>query len=241
MASATKPMPEEDRETLAADVAGMGGFFIDPAGAARCLSHRWFWLGPVILVSCVSIFVQWQMIPVVRHVLETGPVPANASPEQVQSGIAMGLRVQQVTLYVTPLIVLGMLAIQAAIVMGMSSLLSVQAKFRQTLNLVAGCSLISALGGIATLIVVKAKGEVSSMAALRPPLGLDIFLPETTNKFVLAFVGYFSVFQIWLIVMFVLTFAAAFRTKKSAAFTAYLPVIVLTLLFSLIGAAFQRS
>jgi len=80
--------------------------------------------------------------------------------------------------------------------------------------LVAGCGLIQALAAIAALIVLKGKGEVSTREELRPALGLDIFLPEGTNKFLSAFLGYFSVFEIWWIVMMVLIFAAAFRVSN---------------------------
>jgi hypothetical protein len=56
----------------------------------------------------------------------------------------------------------------------------------------------------------------------------------------MAFVGFFSVFQIWYIVMLVVVFAAAFKVSKGKAFAAVCPILILTLLLKLVGAAFQR-
>ena len=238
MATVAPGLPQENRETLAQDVSGMGNFLIDPAGAAPCVFRKWFWVGPMLVVSMVAVTVQWLMLPIVQHVLEVAPVPANTNPEQYQKSMQIALTIQRAGMFATPLIMLAMTAIQAGIVLGTSSLLGVKAKFLNLFNLVAGISLISALSAIATIVVLKVKGEVSTMAELKPPLGLDIFLSEGANKFLLSTLGYFSVFQVWAIVVFVFTFSYAFRTKKMTALTAYLPVIALSIMISLIGAAF---
>ena len=99
--------------------------------------------------------------------------------------------------------------------LGASAVFSVGQDFRELFNLVAGCGLIQAVAAIAAIIVLKSKGEISSTAELRPALGLDIFLPEGTSRFLVAFVGYFSVFEIWWIVMLLLIFSAAFRVCKA--------------------------
>jgi hypothetical protein len=116
----------------------------------------------------------------------------------------------------------------------------VNAKFVWLFNLLAGCSLIQLLGGLASFAILKAKGEVSTMAELRPALGLDIFMPEGANKYAVALLGYFSIFEIWWIVMMVLIFSAAFRVTKGKAFAIISPLIILSILFRVIGAAFQR-
>jgi hypothetical protein len=65
-------------------------------------------------------------------------------------------------------------------------------------------------------------------------------MPEGTNKYAVALVGYFSVFELWWIVMMVLVFSAAFHAGKGKAFAIVSPLIILTLVFRLLGAAFQR-
>jgi hypothetical protein len=78
------------------------------------------------------------------------------------------------------------------------------------------------------------------MAEMRPALGLDIFVPEGTSKYAMAFLGYFSVFEIWWIMMMVLIFSAAFRVSKGKAFGAILPLIVLSILLRIGAAVFQK-
>jgi hypothetical protein len=215
-------------------------FFYDPAEAAQYVRGKWFWVGPLVVFSAVSIVVGLLMTPIIQHVLEVAPVPDGVPPERYQRGIAIGMTIQRVAVFLAPLIAAVIFSIQAAILLGGSAICSVRAKFRELFNLAAGCGLIQALTLIATIIVLKAKGEIASRAELRPAFGLDIFLPEGTNRFLTAFLGYFSVFEIWWIVMLWLTFAAAFRVSKSKALAAILPLILLNLAWRLGAAAFQR-
>ena len=132
------------------------------------------------------------------------------------------------------------MTLQALILFAMCSVLAVNAKFRMLLNLVAGCWLIQSLSDIASLIILKAKGEASTMAELTPPLGLDIFLSEGSNKLLLGFLGFFSLFGIWWIVMLVLVFSAAFRVSKGKAFMIILPLLIIGLAFKMLMAMRQQ-
>jgi hypothetical protein len=114
-------------------------------------------------------------------------------------------------------------------------------KFRTLFNIVAGCSLIASLEAIASVIVLKMKAPVSTLAELKPPLGLDIFLSEGANKFLMGFLSYFTVFNIWWIIMMVLVLAAAFRITKGKAFAIVLPVILISLVLIMVGAAFTAA
>jgi hypothetical protein len=240
MGTAPPELPAPRQESFASVLTGMPSFFIDPASAAKHVFSKWFWIGPAIVMSIVSIIVGLVMSPIIQHVLESQPAPPNVNPEQFQRGITMGILIQRVLMYLTPLFGIALLAIQALILFGISSVLGISTKFRLLFNLVAGCWLIQVLSAIAVLVILKAKGEISTTAELRPPLGLDIFLPEGTNKFLLAFVGYFSIFELWWIVMLVLIFSVAFRTSKAKAAAVVSPLIVIGLLVRLVGAAFQR-
>jgi hypothetical protein len=240
MATTMPGSSAQGRETFGDDIAGIGSFFIDPQGAARRVFHKWFWIGPLIIFSIVSVIASYLMMPMVQHVLEVSPIPPNVSPDQYQRSMDMGLTIQRVSMYFSPLIVAAIMAVQALVIFATCSILALDVKFRWLFNLVAGCSLIQVLASLASLVILKAKGEVSTMAEMRPPLGLDIFVPEGTNKYATAFLGYFSVFEIWWIVMMVLIFSAAFRVSKGKAFAAILPLIVLSILMRIGGAAFQK-
>jgi hypothetical protein len=141
--------------------------------------------------------------------------------------------------YFVPIVLL-IYALSAGILLAMSAIMGMEAKFGQLFNLIAGCGLIQSLGTIASAAVLHFKGEVSSMAELRPAMGLDIFLPEGTNKYLVAIASAFSIFQIWWFVMMVLIFAIAFRVGKGKAFAAVFPLWLVGLGFLLLGAAFQK-
>ena len=240
MATIVPELPAEQPESFGSDLAGMGSFFMDPAGAAKYVFRKWFWLGPLIVVGVVSLVTYYMTLPIIQHVLEVTPPPANTPPEQYQKGMEIGMMIQRIIALLMPVWIAAIYAVSALILFAMCSAMSVNAKFLWLFNLLAGCSLIQLLGGIAGFIIVKAKGEVSTMAELRPPLGFDIFMPEGTNKYAVALVGYFSIFEIWWIVMMVLVFSAAFRVSKGKAFAVISPLIILSILFRVVGAAFQR-
>lgn len=240
MATLVPDVPKDQSQSFGSDLLGMGDFFIDPQAAARRVFRKWFWIGPVLLYSIVAVIVGYLLMPVVQHVLEVSPIPANLSPEQYQRNIGIGMLLQRIFMFLAPVTSAALFAFYALILLGSCSVMSIQTKFLWLFNFVCGCALIQLLASIATVVVIKMKGEISSMAELRPALGLDIFLPEGTNKFVTALLGYFSIFELWWIVMAVLIFSAAFRVSKAKAFAVILPLILLSIIFRLAGALFQR-
>jgi hypothetical protein len=233
-------LPASSGEGFGSDIAGMGNFLIDPAGAARRVHSKWFWIGPLIIFSIVSLLASYVVMPMTRHVMEVAPLPQGVSPEQYQKSMEVGLAIQRVTMYFAPVLVAFIFAIQTLVLFGTSAVMSIGAKFRQLFNLVAGCSLIQVLAAIAGIVVLKSKGEVSTLAELRPALGLDIFLPAGANKFLAAILGYFSVFEIWWIVMMVLIYSAAFKVTRGKALAVVVPLVLLSIILRLAGAAFQR-
>jgi hypothetical protein len=150
------------------------------------------------------------------------------------------LTIQRIIAYVSPLWIAAMFAISAGILLAMCAMTALRANFRALFNLVAGCGLISMLAYVASTIIVKVKGDPSTMAELKPPLGLDIFAPENANKFMAAFLSYFNIFELWWLVMMILIISVAFRTTKAKAFFVVLPLVLLDIAFRLLGGAFQR-
>lgn len=240
MAASIPEAPAGTRETLGSNLTGIGSFLMDPEAAGRRLHAKWFWVGPVIVISLISIASQMVLLPVMQHVLEIQPLPANVNPEQFQRRIAVGMAIQHVVSYLMPVVVAVLLAIQALILFGSASVLAIETRFRSLFNLAAGCGVISALAALAMAVIVKAKGDASTLADLRPPLGLDLFLGDGANRYLNAFLGFFSIFEIWWIVMAVLVFSAGFRVSKGKAAAVVAPLVLLSLLFRLVSAAFQR-
>jgi hypothetical protein len=241
MASYSSELPLERSESVGDNLAGIPSFFIDPVGAARRVHTKWFWIGPLVIISIVGIIVGTLIIPIIQHVMEIAPLPPGATPEQFQKGMAVGLMIQKILFtYLGPVLAAAVLAIEAGLLAAISSVMGVKTTFRQLFNLVSGCALIGMLEQIAVIVILKAKGDIASVAELRPPMGIDIFLSEGTNKFLLAFLGYFSIFQIWWIVMLVLIFAVAFRVTNGKALSVVAPMVLLGLAWRLAMTAFQR-
>jgi len=232
---ASQQTAAEPQGSFAGDLLGMFNFFIDPQASAKLIRHRWFWIGPLIVASIIIAVVTLQLAPVTMEVLRNTPPPENVTPEQYQTGLGYQAMGMKVVAYLSPVFAAIMTAIFAAILLGTSAVMQIKAKFLWLFNLIAGLSLISALERVATFAIIKLKGDISTKAELQPPLGLDIFFPESANKFLVAFMSFFSVFQIWYIVMLVLVFAAAFKVSKGKAFAAVSPILILLMLFRMLG------
>jgi hypothetical protein len=241
MSTLAPELPLEPRESFADDLAGMGSYFIDPEGAAKRAFHKWFWIGPLIVVSIVGIVTQLLRLPITQQVMETMSPPNGLSPEQWEKQTQISLMVQHIVVWCTPIVLLVIYALQSVILLAMCSILTVTVKFRTLFNIAAGCSLITALEAIASIIVLKMKAPVSTMAELKPPLGLDIFVSEGSNKVLMGVLSYVTVFNVWWIIMMVLVLAAAFRISKGKAFAIVLPWILLSLVFIVLGAVFTPS
>lgn len=237
MSTLAPDLPAGQSESISNDLTGMFNFYIDPAGAARHVHHKWFWVGPLILVSVVSLIAGIIRIPIAEHAMEAMQMPGNATPEQ----LATVMKWQRVAVWATPVFQALGYAVVALILFATASVLSVKGTFRSYFNLVAGLSLISMLGLVAGTIILKTKQEINSLAELQPALGLDIFMPERSNKYLTAFLGFFSVFEIWWIVMAVLIISYAFRVDKGKALAVVLPLTLLGLIFRVVMAGFQKT
>jgi len=240
MAVPELPVTQEEQGSFAGDLMGMFNFFIDPIAAAKLIRHKWFWVGPMALICIITGVVLYLTIPFMIHVAEVSPPPPSMDAATYQQRLPMIIGFYKFLPIIFVFVVVIFSLIGTLVLWGTCSVMQIKAKFGWLFNMLAGAGLIPALQAIATVLVLKGKGEVNSQAELQPPLGLDIFMPETANKLLLAFVGFFTPFQIWYIVILGLTFAFAFKVSKGKAFVAITPVVLIPLAFKLLGAAFQK-
>ncbi len=230
----------EEKSSLAGDFLGMFNFFIDPSASAKLIKHKLFWIAPLVLTSIVTVLVTMATVPYMIHVLEVTPPPANADPAAYQKSLPMIIGFYKFIPFLAPIFGIVFNLIGALVLFGTTSVMQIKAKFLWLFNLVMGCGLIVMLQQVAMYFVLRGKGEVETQAELQPPLGLDIFMPESMSKMLLAFVGFFTPFMIWYIVMLVLIFAVAFKVSKGKAFAAVVPMTLLWLVVKLVSAAFQK-
>ncbi len=239
-------MTTGDQQTQAAtggfvsDLIGLPSFLMDPESAAKRVHSKWFWIVPLIVLGVIGIGIGLFMAPIILHVAEVAPLAEGVSPEQHQQAMSMVGMFTKVGVFLSPAIAAAIWAIGAALLLMVAAVTGTKARFGELFNLVAGCGIIQTLASIATAVILHFKGDINTQAELKPALGLDIFMPEGTNKYLMALGGSFSVFQIWWVVMMALVFAAAFHTTKVKGFLSVLPLWVLMVLLTLLGAAFQK-
>ncbi len=225
---------------FASDLAGLPSFLIDPESAAKRVHSKWFWIVPLLVCSAIGLGVALYIAPMAIHVAEVAPLPDGVTEAQRAQGVAVTSIILKVVAYCGPIFNAAIWAAIAGILMALAAMTGVKARFIELFNLVGGCWLIQTLASMATAVILHFKGEVSTQAEMRPAMGLDIFLPEGANKYLVAAGGSFSVFSIWWVVMMALVFAAAFRVSKGKAFGIMIPLWLIGMLMAMLGAVFQK-
>ena len=232
-----RPDPE-----IPGTAAGLMNVFVDPSITAKAIPRSYFWLWPIILMSIVAVTFAVISSPIVSEVLRTHP-PEGMDPAQYARSLPMIQLVTKVMMYLSPLwIVIGIL-VPAALVLVACNVLDIKVSFRDLFTIVAACSLIKMIQGVAVIAIVLAKGsDIQSMDELtNPAFGLDIFLHEGVSKAVLAFFNFFSIFEIWYIIVLAFCFAYFTRNGKARSFIATSPAWLIGLLFTVVAALFRRG
>lgn len=219
---------------------GVFNIFIDPAATARSVPAPLAWLAP-LAIFCVTLSIySWLLIPYTVRVITLNP-PNGASGEQLERIRGSVETFSKVGVFVTPVFVVGLMALMALLVMLLCSAMSMRASFRDVFTLMSATGLIGAVGLIASYVVLRAKGdEIQTMQQLRPSFGLDIFFSDLKGP-LFALLNFFSIFQVWSLVMLALSLAYLTRSSKGKAFAAITPAWIIPLLFAMIGSLFQRQ
>jgi hypothetical protein len=236
---------QEQKLSVGDGFIGMLNVFVDPAGAAKRVPAPLFWLWPVITLSIIYVVFGYLMLPYTLSVvdlrLRQQITQQNLPVEQAERAQNITHLVTQFSIPATPVIIIGLLALFAWLVGAMASMAGLRAKFRDIFSLMAACALIPALQYIATYVVVHAKGdEITTQEQLTPPFGLDIFLQDIHGA-LYGVVNFFSIFEIWYLI--VVTFGLAYlgKSTKGKAFFAITPAWVLPLVLKVVTAMVQGN
>jgi hypothetical protein len=231
----------EANGSVADGLVGMVNVFVDPQTTAQKVPSPFSWLWPVaVLVIGYGVF-GYLMMPYSMQMVEATMRQQNLPPEQAERAIAMSRTFGMVGAYTLPVILIAFIALFALLVKVVYSMMDIRPKFRDVFALLAACSLIPFLQYAAGYFVLRAKGDpIESAEQMQPPFGLDVFL-QSIHGVPFAFVHFFSLFQIWYIVVLVFGLAALTRSTKMQAFLAATPTWLLPLLMVLIGAMFQKT
>ncbi len=235
--------PGEQKLSVGDGFIGMLNALVDPAGAAKRIPAPLSWLWPVITLSIVYVVFGYLMLPYTMNLIDLRInqqiSQQNTPAEQAERARTIAHAIYQFLPVATPVIVILFILLFAWIVTGMASIAGMRAKFRDIFSLMAACSLISALQTIATYIVVHTKGdEIVSQEQLTPPFGLDIFMQDVHGA-LFALVNFFSIFEIWYLVVLTLGLAYLTKSSKGKALFAITPAWLLPLIIRVIQGMVQ--
>ena len=223
------------------NLAGMLNVFVDPASTAKRVPRPWFWLPPFAILSVVVAIVSWMISPIAMDVMRKYPPSENLTGENLERAIRIAGIVTKVQAFASPIVLAVIIALLAWLVVLFCSMLGIRTKFRDVFTLMCACSLITAVGAVAGFFVVRAKAdEIQSMQQLAPSFGLDLFFPDLKGP-LYALLNFFSLFQVWYLIVLGLGLAYLTGTTKGKAFAAITPAWLLPLIFKLIGAAFSKQ
>ena len=233
----------EENAGVASGLVGMLNAFVDPMGLAKRVKAKLFWLWPLITICIVYIVMGYLMLPYTMQLVDFSMQQRAASqsipPDRMETARNMAHTFSQVGIAFTPVFVVGILALLAWLVVVTGSMVGLRAKFRDVFSLMAACSLITALQVIATYIVVRTKGdEIQSPEQLMAPFGADIFIQDIHGA-MLGFLNFFSIFEIWYLVILGLSLAYLTGSSKGKAFAAITPAWVIPLLLVVVRAKFS--
>jgi hypothetical protein len=236
---------QEQKPGIGDGIVGMLNAFVDPKGTAQRIPAPLSWLWPVITLSIIYVVFGYLMLPYTLAVVDlriSQQMSQNNVPaEQAERARNITHVISQFSVPATPLIIIGLLALFAWLVGAMGSIAGLRAKFRDIFSLMASCALIPALQYIATYIVVHAKGdEITTQEQLMPPFGLDIFL-QNIHGALFALVNFFSIFEIWYLIVVTLGLAYLAKSSKGKAFFAITPAWVIPLILRVIQGMFQSN
>ena len=218
-------------------ILSMLNIFIDPEEAVKGFDSKWAWVWPLLIVSIVSGIVGWLMVPIAIQAMQYEP-PRGLTREQLQAAMPRIQLMQNIAVFTTPISTGVMMAIWAALIAAACAVMDIKATFPKLFTLVAHCGLINAVQAVATYIVLHLKrDDIQSLKQLAPQFGLDLLLGDNANKQLAAMLGYFSIFQIWYLVILALGLAYLSGTTKGKAFAAITPVWVIGLLMR-VGVSF---
>jgi Yip1 domain len=228
----------EENPSVASGITGMFNAFVDPAGLARAAKAKLFWLWPLIVLLIVFMVMGYLMLPYSLQLMDAKMAAGGMPPEQLENARNMAHKFAPVGVPLTPIIIILVIMLCSWLVSVTGSVLGVRAKFRDVFSISMACSLIGCLQYIATYIVLRTKGdEIVTQDQLTPAFGLDIFVPA--HGVLLAILNYFSIFQIWSLVIMGLALASLTGASKGKAFAAITPAWLIPLILRILSAVFS--
>jgi Yip1 domain len=232
---------EERKLGIGDGIVGMLNIFVDPKATAKRIPAPLSWLWSVMVLIVIYVVVGVLTAPYAISIADAQIAQRGLSADQAENARRITHLISQITPIATPVFIILFLALFAWLAVVVGSMAGLRAKFRDVFSLMAACGLITALQSIATIVVIRVKGdEITSQEQLTPPFGLDIFLQNIHGP-LLGLVNFFSIFEIWYLTVLTIGLAALAKTTKGKAFFAISLSWVVPLIIKVVQAMLQPS
>lgn len=230
---------EEKKLSVGDGIVGMLNVFVDPKATARRIPAPLAWLWPVIVLCVLYGVFTYLMLPYTMQLIDLRLSQQNTPAEQAERVRNLVHAIYGFLPAFTPVITILVIMLVALLVCGMGSIAGLKTKFRDVFSLMAACQIVSSLQIIAMYIVLHAKGdEITSQEQLTPPFGLDIFL-QNIHGALFALVNFFSIFEVWYLIVLTIGLAYLAKTSKGKAFFALTPAWLLPLILRMVQGMLQ--
>jgi len=225
------------------------GVFFEPGKTFKDIGERPNWLPPLLLIILFTVaftyalgqHVGWDHI--VRQQMENSPRTAQMTAEAKEQAIAAGTKFAAIAGYSTVVIVPIMYVIMAAVLLGMTAVMSGGLKFKQVFAVVCYSGMPGILFAVLGIVVMFLKKpeefNVNNPLMFNVGAYLD---PQSTSKFLYSLATSMDLFSFWMIALIAIGLKAAAGKKLSTggAFTAVvLPWAVWVLAKSALAGAFS--
>jgi Yip1 domain len=238
-------MVEEQKLSVGDGFIGMLNAFVDPKATAKRVPAPLSWLWPLISLTIIYVVFSYLMLPYTMNLIDlriNQQISQQGLPaDQAERARSLTHMIYQFLPLASPVFVILFVLLFAWLVSVMGSMVGLRAKFRDIFSLIAACQLIQALQTVATYIVLHAKGdEITSQEQLTPPFGFDILLQDIHGA-LFALVHFFSIFEVWYLIVLTIALAQLGKISKGKAFFAITPAWVLSLVVQIVQAMLQGT
>src|SRR5258708_33154567 len=214
--------------------------FFNPAETVRrCYGHKMAWLAPVLFGGVLMGIYTYAMGPIQFEALRLFP-PAEMDMTKIDQLYANMRAMARFQAFLAPIMLALMAMLISAVLVASCVGWNVDLKFPDLYNLVAHAGLINVVQAMVHLAVLMRRGAVTNLHQLQPNFGPEMLLSESAPQLLHGLATFFSVFQIWHIVVLALGFAALTGVSKAKAFLVTAPAWMLGLVIALMGSLMRR-
>lgn len=232
------------------EVSRVAGVLFEPKKTFEDIARRPTFVLPMLLVIVFTTVyltqigqrIGWDRIA--RQRIETSSRAQQQTAEQKEQGIAIAVKISNVTQYVGPLVlvIVGDLIIAGILLGIVAGIMSAPVKFKQVFAAVAWSGMPGVFVAILSIVVVYLKNpddfNINNPLAFNPAAFMD---PQTGSKFLYSFASSIDFFSLWTIFLLAAGLKAAGGKKLSfggALFSVVLPWGVYVLAKSALAGVF---